>query len=201
MVTYTSAGLKYKSLMGKRKLRDKKNSIEILKSSFADLAAEEVRKIIQRQDLERNGDIYQKDEARPAEGAFEIVPEANTAVMLDALVQNGLVRFEDNTPVDFSVKDFKILEGEYIDEAPTSSELLLQLPKKKRGKANVLFRTVLLDARFVDKTGKPLYKKISETYAKAVLNNLNPLALFLAYGKELPELLKRAGDQAQGFEK
>jgi len=32
------------------------------------------------------------------------------------------------------------------------------------------------------------------------LNNLNPLALFLAYGKELPELLKRAGDQAQGFE-
>ncbi len=200
MVNSIFSGLKYPYLMGNRPIRDEKNSNRVLQNDFADLAAEEARGIIQRRDKERHGIKYQKGEARPAAGAFEIVPEANTAVMLDALAQNGLVRFEDNTPVDFSVKDFKILEGEYIDEVPTSSEILFQFPKREGGSAQVLFRVLLVDPRFVDENGKPLYKELPQEYVKAVLNNLNPLALFLAYGKELPELLKRAGDQAQGFE-
>lgn len=63
-----------------------------------------------------------------------------------------------------------------------------------------MFRVLLVDPRFVDENGKPRYTELPQQYIKAVLSNLNPLALFLAYGKELPELLKRAGDQAQGFE-
>ena len=199
-MTSIYSGLKYKSLMSNRKIHDKKNSRRVLQSSFADLAAEEARIIIHRRDQERHGNIYQEGEARPAEGAFEIVSETNVTAMLDVLVQNGLVRFENNTPVDFSVKDVPEMEKDYIEEVPTSSEILFQMPKRKGGRAEVLFRVLLVDPRFVDENGNPLHKDIPKGYVKAVLNTLNPFTLFLAYGKEVPELVKRAGDQAQGFE-
>ncbi len=195
------SGLRFNSIIPNNKIRDKKNSNEVLQRDFADLAIDEARAIIQRRDKERHGEKYEKGQARPAQGAFEIVPESNAAVMLNALVQNGLVRFEDNTPVDFSVKDIQMMEGDYIDEVPTSSEILFQFPKRKGGSAHVLFRVLLLDPRFVDKDGKPVYKEIPQEYVTAVMGNLNPFKLFLAYSKELPELLAKAGDQAEGFEK
>ena len=190
----------YAFLTGSICLREQKNSNRVLQRDFADLAIEEAREIIQRRDKERHGEKYEKGQTRPVQGAFEIVPEENAAVMLDVLVQNGLVRFEDNTPVDFHIKEIKMMEGEYIDEVPTSSEILFQFPKGKSGSAHVLFRVLLVDPKFVDENGQPLYKEIPQKYVKAVLSNLNPLALFLAYSKDLPELLKRAGDQAHGFE-
>jgi len=190
----------YACLTSTVSLRDEKNSNRVLQQDFADLAVEEARAIIKRRDIERHGNKYEKGQTRPVHGAFEIVPEENAAAMLDVLVQNGLIRFENNTPVDFHIKEIKMMEGEYIDEVPTSSEILFQFPKRQGGSAHVLFRVLLVDPKFVDENGQPLYKEIPHKYVKAVLDNLNPFKLFLAYSKNLTELLKKAGDQAHGFE-
>jgi hypothetical protein len=191
----------YAPLIATSPLRDKKNSLRVLHGDFADLAADEARAIILRRDRERHGEPYRQGQTRPAGGAFEIVPETHVAQMLHVLVKHGLVCFENNTPVDICVKKVTMPDGDFLAEVPTSSEILFQSPKREGDNAKVLFRVLLTDPCFVDNDNNPLYQELPQKYIKAVLNNLNPFALFLANGKELPELLKRAGDQAEGFEK
>ncbi len=198
------SGLKYPSIMGNRVIRDQKSSKNVFNNDFSKLVADEIEDQIRQQNEEDYGVRYEKGDARPAQGAFAIVPDQNAAIMLDVLVQNGLSRFEDGrVAIDFTIKDVVVKPGDknYVTKIPTSSELLLRKPKRKGWHAEIDFRTLLVDPRFVDESGKPLYKELPKRYIKAVLNNFNPMMLYGAYVEELDDLLSRAGDQGEAFGK
>jgi hypothetical protein len=197
-------GAKYPTVMGQYKVRDKKSSISVFNEDYSTLVAREFEKKLQRKDKLDYGEKYKKGKARPAEGAFVIVPDENAATMLDVLVLNGLPVFENSkVAVDFTFKDIVIRPGEndYITEIPMLCELLFKHPQHEYGHGEIYFRTLLIDPRFLDERGNQLYKELPKRYIKAVLNTFNPMIAYRAYFNELDELLLRSGDQAEAYGK
>jgi len=163
-------------------------------------AVEEARKL-QRLISEKFGEEIGMDDARPQAGAFPLVDERVVAVWLQLLEANGLRRFSDRITIDWFTRNETLQKGKLEAlRTPVASEPVFRFPRSPKDAATVMFRIAIIDPRFVDGLGKPLYKEIPKEYIAAVLHTMNPDVLYKIFGNSLPEMLQRAGGQSQAFD-
>jgi hypothetical protein len=188
---------------GKRIVRKEKTTQAQLNADFAALRAQETTKHITQQIKQQFGELIEGEEDRPWPGAFAIVSEDMVATWLHLLETNGLRRFSDQLLVDWFTKA-EVVNNDpkqiYVQPAPIAGEPLFRLPRTQNEMASMLYRVILMDPQFLDAQDKPLYEKIPARYVEAVLNGINPAAMYQILREQLPEQLTRAGENAQAFE-
>jgi hypothetical protein len=191
------------AFIGKRDVRREKTTQAQLGTDFAVLRAQESTRAITQRIKLKYGELIAADELRPWPGAFAIVSEDMVATWLHLLATNGLRRFSDLLLVDWFTKA-EVVNNDpkqiRVQPAPIAGEPLFHLPRNQNEMASVIFRVVLIDPQFLDATDQPLYKEIPARYAEAVLNVLNPAAMYQILRQQLPEQLTRAMENAPAFE-
>jgi hypothetical protein len=190
-------------LLGRREVRQEKTTQAQLGTDFASLRAQESTRAITQRIKQKFGELIEGEEQRPWPGAFAIVSEDIVAAWLHLLESNGLTRFSDQLLVDWFTKAEQVNDDPkqiYVQPAPIASEPLFRLPRNQNEMASVLFRIVLMDPQFLDDKDRPLYKEMPPRYIEAVLNSLNPAAMYQILRQQLPEQLTRAGENAPSFE-
>lgn len=193
----------FANLLGRRDVRKEKTTQGQLNADFAALRAQETTRHITQQIKQQFGELIEGEESRPWPGAFAIVPEDLVAAWLHLLESNGLRRFSDQLLVDWFTKAETVNDDPkqiYVQPAPIASEPLFRLPRNRDEMASMLFRVVLIDPQFLDGREQPLYKELPARYAEAVLNGLNPAAMYQILRQQLPDQLTRAGENAPAFE-
>lgn len=170
--------------------------------SFEELRAMETIRKIERLVEKQIGKKIENNEERPWPGAFALVEERVVWLWMKMLDLNGLGRFSDKITIDWFTKAVSLQSGKTsVKKTPIGSEPFFRFPRNDKDLFSLVFRIVVIDPQFLDPDSKkPLYKEISQEYIKAVLNSLNPYVLYQLFGKDLPDMLLRAGTQAQPFE-
>ena len=194
---------KFTNLLGSRNVRKDKTTEAQHGKSFTEMRAQEAEWLLKRQVREQFGELIESDEERPWPGAFTIVSEEMVAAWLHLLEANGLRRFSDNISVDWFTRAEKLPKddkGTLVMATPIGGEPLFRFPGNPKEMASLVFRIVLIDPQFMDENDQPLYKEIPPRYVEAVMNTLNPAAMYRAYKHSLPEMLKRAGDFEKPFQ-
>lgn len=193
----------FSGYIGKRDVRREKTTKSQTGHEFTELRAAETAKRLDQRIKERFGSEIREDDERPWPGAFAIVSENMVATWLHLLETNGLRRFSDLLLVDWFIKVEEVPEDPneiVVYPAPIASEPLFRFPRNRNELAGLLFRIVLIDPQFLDENNRPKYKAMPARYIEAVINGMNPLALYQVYRERIPELIKRAGKQGPGFE-
>ncbi len=194
---------RFANLIGKQDVRREKTTRAQHGRSFTELRAKEATRLLDRQVRQQFGELIEAEEERPWPGAFEIVSEKAVATWLHLLEANGLRRFSDQVSVDWFTRAEKLPEdeeGTLVMATPIGGEPLFRFPRGQNDMASLVFRIVLMDPQFMDDSAKPLYQEIPPRYVEAVMNTLNPAAVYRAYRHDLPEMLQRAGDFAEPFQ-
>jgi len=178
---------------------ERKSSKDVLGRPFSEVAARAIAQMIEADEVKSKGILY-NSAARPAQGAFALLSEAAIAQMLEVLKDLGLHIFENATPVDFFIRPTVNMTQEHISPTPIECQTIFQ--KYSPDLVKLLFHVIVMDPMFIDEQGKNLYlQELPAQYIAAVLNVLNPMACYRAYGKEkMQELLPRAGKYAPMFE-
>lgn len=194
---------KFANLLGGRNVRKDKTTEAQHGKTFTEMRAQEAERLLKRQVRKQFGELIEYDEERPWPGAFTIVSEEMVAACLHLLEANGLRRFSDNISVDWFTCAEKLPEdekGTLVMATPIGGEPLLRFPRNPNDLAYLVFRIVIMDPQFLDDKDQPLYKEIPPRYVEAVMNTLNPAAMYRAYKHSLTEMLKRAGDFEKPFQ-
>ncbi|MCG7852087.1 MAG: hypothetical protein MIO92_06160 [Methanosarcinaceae archaeon] len=194
--------LKFANLVGNPNVRQQKTTEALYGKPFTAIRAEDAQKRMQRQVREKFGEPIEPGDERPWKGAFVIMSEEKYAAMLHLLSANGLRRFSDRLSVDlftYAVTLPKDTGAKLILATPIAGEPHFS-SANQHNEIPTFFRIVVRDPQFLDDQNQPLYKEIPDQYTTAVLNTLNPAAVYRAYKHRLPEMLKRAGDFAGAFE-
>jgi hypothetical protein len=170
--------------------------------SFEELIARETTRKIERIVEKEFGKKIRSDEERPWPGAFAIVDEKVVILWLKMLESNGLHRFSDRITIDWFTKAVAVKNGMIeAHKAPIASEPAFRFPRNPCDLTSVMFRITVMDPQFLDpETKTSLYKELPKEYIVSILNTLNPDVLYQIFGKEFPEMLKRAGSFAQPFD-
>lgn len=170
--------------------------------SFEELRAMETIRKIERLVEKQFGKKIALDEERPWPGAFALVEERFVWLWLKMLDSSGLGRFSDRINIDWFTKAESLQSGKIgVKKTPIGSEPFFRFPSNNKDLVSVVFRIVVIDPQFMDPDSKkPLYKEVPRVYIEAVLNTFNPHVLFQLFGKDLPDMLQRAGTLAQPFE-
>lgn len=170
--------------------------------SFEELRAMETIRKIERLVEKQFGKKIALDEERPWPGAFSLVEERIVWLWIKMLDSNGLGRFSDKINIDWFTKAESLQSGKIgVKKTPIGSEPFFRFPRCDKDLGSLVFRIVVIDPQFLDPDSKkPLYKEIPQEYIEAVLNTFNPNVLFQLFGKDLPDMLQRAGTLAQPFE-
>jgi hypothetical protein len=172
-----------------------KNSRKVLGVPFAQAAAKAIADELVAREIKQNGILYNENEARPAKGAFVITGEDEVGEVLGMLRALGLKKFEDSTPVDFFIKPTVLIDQDHITPATVESDLVFQSPQDREGRVQLIARVMVMDPMFIDEKGRNLnLTQLPAKYVEAVLNALNPAAIYSAFGsKQLTDLFARAG--------
>ncbi|KPJ93924.1 MAG: hypothetical protein AMS18_04740, partial [Gemmatimonas sp. SG8_17] len=203
MIGVEMGASRFAKLVSKRDVRREKTTEAQHGHLFQELRAKEAVRLLHRQVRKQFGEIIEPDEERPWPGAFAIVSEETVAALLKALEVNGLRRFSDQICVDWFTQAESLPEDQIatlVCGTPIGGEPLFIFPPQKDELATLVFRIVIMDPQFLEQRDQPLYDEIPPRYVEAVLNTLNPAAMCKAYGHHLPEMLKRAGDNAESFQ-
>lgn len=169
--------------------------------SFEKICAEETERKIRRQVEACFGKNIRSDEERPWPGAFAIVSEKIVGAWMAMLAANGLHRFGDKISIDWFTKGKKVERDKLrVEETPVGGQPSFHFPKSEREDASLSFRLAVVDPQFMTAAIEPAFQELPKEYIVAVLNTLNPYALYQIFGNDLPELLKRAGTYADAFE-
>lgn len=186
----------------KRNVRYEKTTEAQEGRSFEELRAMETIRKIERLVEKQFGKKITKEEERPWPGAFALVEERVVWLWLNMLNSSGLGRFSDKISVDWFTKAVSLQSGKTgVKKTPIGSELFFRIPRNNKEFASLVFRIVIIDPQFMDHVSlEPLYKEIPQEYVEAILNTFNPHVLYQLFGKDLPDMLQRAGNFAQPFE-